>query len=80
MKTAIIGNALGLILVALGLIMLAPVAVALLAMEFTAIHPFVVAAAVSAGWAPCCAGAAAFPAISTASGAARACSSSASPG
>ena len=49
MKTAIIGNALGLILVALGLIMLAPVAVALLAMEFTAIHPFVVAAAVSAG-------------------------------
>lgn len=49
MKTATIGNALGLILVALGLIMLAPVAVALLAMEFSAIPPFVVAAAVSVG-------------------------------
>jgi len=49
MKTATIGNALGLILVALGLIMLAPVAVALLAREFSAIPPFVVAAAVSAG-------------------------------
>ena len=47
MKTATIANALGLILVALGLIMLAPVAVALLALEFTAIHPFVVAATVS---------------------------------
>ena len=49
MKTATIGNALGLILVALGLIMLAPVAVALLALEFSAIPPFVVAAAVSVG-------------------------------
>ena len=49
MKTATIGNALGLILVALGLIMLAPVVVALLAMEFSAIPPFVVAAAVSVG-------------------------------
>ena len=48
MKTAVIGNALGLILVALGLIMLAPAAVALLAMEFSAIPPFIVAAAVSA--------------------------------
>ena len=43
MKTATIGNALGLILVALGLIMLAPVAVALLALEFSAIPPFIVA-------------------------------------
>ena len=49
MKTATIGNALGLILVALGLIMLAPVAVALLALEFSAIPPFVVAAAASVG-------------------------------
>lgn len=47
MKTTTIANALGLILVALGLIMLAPVAVALLTLEFTAIHPFVVAATVS---------------------------------
>jgi trk system potassium uptake protein TrkH len=47
MKPAAILNALGLVLVALGLIMLTPISVALLAREYASIVPFVTACAVS---------------------------------
>jgi len=47
MKLVAILNALGIILVALGIIMLLPIVVALLAREHTSILPFVVACAVS---------------------------------
>lgn len=49
MKLAAILNALGIVLVALGLIMLTPIVVALLAQEYSSIAPFVVACAVSIG-------------------------------
>ena len=47
MKIAAILNALGIILVALGVIMLTPIGVALLTEEYASIVPFVVACAVS---------------------------------
>ena len=47
MKLTSIFNALGIILVALGIIMLTPIGVALLTREYTSIVPFVVACAVS---------------------------------
>jgi trk system potassium uptake protein TrkH len=47
MKLASIFNALGIILVALGIIMLTPIGVALLTREYTSIVPFVVACTVS---------------------------------
>lgn len=52
MKLSSICNVLGIILVALGVIMLTPISVALMFREYTAIHPFVVAFAVSVnlGW------------------------------
>lgn len=49
MRLVAIFNALGIILVALGVIMLTPISVALLAGEHASILPFVVACAVSAG-------------------------------
>jgi len=49
MKPAAILNALGIVLVALGLIMLTPIVVALLAQEYSSIAPFFAACAVSIG-------------------------------
>ncbi|RUM36790.1 MAG: TrkH family potassium uptake protein [Desulfobulbus sp.] len=47
MKVSNILNALGIILVAFGVIMLSPLVVALLAQEYTALHPFFIAATTS---------------------------------